>query len=115
MLCRSCSSKNTRVTCTEKYDTYTKRYCRCLDCGHRFRTVEKYEFQKPGPAKGYSRPGRIARGSSHGSSVLTEANVLEMRQLHRSGWTLQELKDKYGVGSSYISKICNYKQWTHVP
>jgi len=114
MLCRSCSSKNTRVTCTEKSDTYTKRYCRCLDCGHKFRTIEKYESPKPGPPKNYNRPGRIARGSAHGSSILTEANVLEMRQLFRNGWTLQELKDKFGMSSSYISKIVNYKQWKHV-
>jgi transcriptional regulator NrdR family protein len=115
MLCRNCASKNTRVTCTDKYETYTKRYCRCLDCGAKFRTVEKYEFPKPGPPKNYSRPGKIARGSNHGMSILTEENILEMRQLHRAGWTLKELKDKFGVSSSYISKIVNYKQWTHVP
>lgn len=115
MLCRSCSSQNTRVTCTDKYETFTKRYCRCLDCGHKFRTVEKYEFQKPGPPKGVSRPGRIARGSAHGCAILTEKDVLEMRQLRKKGWTLQELRDKYGMSSSYISKIVNYKQWTHVP
>lgn len=114
MFCRHCSSKNTRVTCTEKYETYTKRYCRCLDCGFKFRTVEKYEFPKPGPPKYYSRPGRIARGSAHGSAILTEENVLEMRKLFREGWTLQELKDKFGMSSSYISKIVNYKQWKHV-
>lgn len=115
MLCRNCTSKNTRVTCTDKYETYTKRYCRCLDCGAKFRTVEKYEFPKPGPQKNYSRPGKVARGSNHGMSILTEENVLEMRQLHRNGWTLQELKDKFGISSSYISRIVNYKQWTHVP
>ena len=114
MLCRSCSSQNTRVTCTEKFESYTKRYCRCLDCGHKFRTLERYELPKPGPPKNYNRPGRIARGSSHGRSILTEENVLEMRQLYKKGWTLQELKNKFGMSTSYISKIVNYKQWKHV-
>jgi len=115
MLCRSCSSNNTRVTCTVKHADFTKRHCICHDCGTKFRTIERFEQLKPGPPKGYNRPGRIARGSSHGNSIFTEENILEMRQLHKNGWTLQELKLKYGVSSSYISKIVNYKQWTHLP
>ena len=115
MFCRKCASPNTRVTSTEKHPDFSKRYCRCLDCGERFRTIERYAVAKPGPQKGYKRPGQIARGSKHGSAIFTEENILEMRRLYRSGWTLQKLKLKYGVSSSYISKIVNYKQWTHVP
>jgi hypothetical protein len=114
MKCRKCSSKNTRVTCTDHFEKSTKRYCRCLDCGEKFRTIEMYELGKPGPPKGRPRLGNIARGSSHGSSVFTEEDIVAMRQLHREGKTLKQIAEKYGVGSSYISKIVNYKQWKHV-
>ena len=58
MKCPKCHSKKTRVTCTEHHDkeskTYTKRYCRCLDCKSRFRTIEEetIEFANPGRKKG---------------------------------------------------------------
>jgi hypothetical protein len=73
-----------------------------------------YECGKPGPPKGQPRPGHIARGSSHGSSIFTEKDIVAMRQLHREGKTLKQISEKYGVGSSYVSKIVNYKQWKHV-
>jgi len=114
MKCRKCSSKNTRVTCTDHFEKTTKRYCRCLDCGEKFRTVEMYECGKPGPPKGRPRPGNIARGSAHGAAIFTEADILAMRKLHHEGKTLKQIAEKYGVGSSYISKIVNYKQWKHV-
>ena len=45
MKCPKCYSKETRVTCTEHHNknsqTFTKRYCRCLKCRTRFRTIEK--------------------------------------------------------------------------
>jgi hypothetical protein len=102
------------VTCTDHYEKFTKRFCRCLDCGEKFRTVEAYEIGKPGPPKGRPRPGNVARGSAHGASIFTEADILAMRKLHREGKTLKQIAEKYGVGSSYISKIVNYKHWKHV-
>lgn len=114
MKCRKCSSKNTRVTCTDHYEKLTKRYCRCLDCGEKFRTVEAYEISKPGPPKGRPRPGNVARGSAHGAAIFTEADILAMRKLHHEGKTLKQIAEKYGVDSSYISKIVNYKHWKHV-
>ncbi len=114
MKCRKCSSKNTRVTCTDHHEKITKRYCRCLDCGEKFRTIEMYEISKPGPPKGRPRPGNIARGSVHGSSIFTEADILAMRQLYKEGKTLKEIAQKYGVTPSYVSRIVRYLQWKHV-
>jgi len=42
MKCPKCHSKNTRVGTTEGHENFTKRYCKCLDCGSKFRTMEKY-------------------------------------------------------------------------
>jgi DNA-binding CsgD family transcriptional regulator len=115
MRCRQCSSTNTRVTCTDHYGQLTKRYCRCLDCGHKYRTVEQYEVLKPGPPKGKPRPGKIARGSNHGMSIFTEKDIRTMRRMYElKGHTLQEIADKYGISKSYTSRIINRKKWAHV-
>lgn len=114
MHCRSCSSNNTRVTCTEVHEKFTKRWCRCLDCGSKYTTIEKYEKGKPGPNKGTPRPGVIAVGSAHGSSVLTEQNVLAIRSLADAGKTYKQISVKFGISASYISRIVNKKSWTHI-
>ncbi len=51
MQCPECKSKETRVSCTEDHGDFTKRYCKCLDCASKFKTIEKYltKTSKPGP------------------------------------------------------------------
>ncbi|NBX52016.1 hypothetical protein EBT25_19290 [bacterium] len=115
MRCRACSSKNTRVTCTDHFSKDTRRYCRCLDCGERFVTIEKYAIPKPGPQKGVPRRGVIAKGSDHGSSFLTDENILEIRKMHAEGKTYKKISEKFGISPSYISRIVTKKLWKHLP
>tara|TARA_R100000152_G_scaffold18242_1_gene10005 strand:- start:312 stop:605 length:294 start_codon:yes stop_codon:yes gene_type:complete len=42
MQCPECKSTNTRVGTTEGRGEFTKRYCKCLDCKAKFRTIERY-------------------------------------------------------------------------
>ena len=42
MNCPKCISKNTKVSSTYPFEDFTKRYCKCLDCGECFTTIEKY-------------------------------------------------------------------------
>jgi len=112
MKCQSCNSKNTRVTCTDHFETLTKRYCRCLDCGFKFRTIERYEKYRRGPKRGGKLPDTA--GSKNGFSVLTEANVLDIRKLKREGKTNAEIAVVYGIARGHVSRIVNYKVWTHV-
>jgi len=42
MNCPKCISKNTRVSSTYPFEEFTKRYCKCLDCGECFTTIEEY-------------------------------------------------------------------------
>jgi DNA-binding CsgD family transcriptional regulator len=114
MKCRTCNSSNTRVTCTDHFPTFTKRYCRCLDCGTKYRTVEHYENPKPGPPKGSTRGGNIARGSAHGAAVLTEKDVLQIRRLHQEGKTYKVIAQKYGISVPYVSKLVKFKSWKHL-
>jgi hypothetical protein len=119
MKCPKCSSTDTRVTCTNHFDGYTKRYCRCLDCNFKFRTVERYEYielapAKPGPPKGVSRTRNIARGTRHGAAIFTEKNIKDMRYLYESGITLDVIANQYGTSRGYVSKIVNRKAWAHL-
>jgi len=56
MKCPKCNSEETRVSCTEKHENFTKRYCRCLNCEFRFRTKQEKEqyittIENPGKKK----------------------------------------------------------------
>tara|TARA_B100000945_G_scaffold321216_1_gene334514 strand:+ start:7847 stop:8140 length:294 start_codon:yes stop_codon:yes gene_type:complete len=57
MKCPQCKSKKTRVGTTEGRPTFTKRYCKCLDCGSKFRTIEKHFdiIERPGPKEVLNR------------------------------------------------------------
>ncbi len=55
------------------------------------------------------------RGERMGSSKLTEATVLKIRDMYSSGeWTLRALGKEFGVTNSNISSIVSRKTWTHI-
>lgn len=54
--------------------------------------------------------GRQAKGASHGSVKLSEAQVLEIKA---SNLTCRELAEKYKVHRSHIWAILNGKKWSH--
>ena len=115
MKCRACSSSNTRVTCTEhKLDT-TRRYCRCLDCGTKFRTIEHYETPKRGAPQGLpAHPNQTKPGSLNGSSVLTEQNVMHIRELAAQKQTYASIAATFGIHKDTVYKIVKHKAWKHV-
>ena len=110
MKCRSCSSTNTRVTCTDqKNDLVTKRYCRCLDCGEKFRTIERYEVAKPIPLE-----SSFTARAVHFNSKLTPFQVKTIRNLHQKGYSNGQIALKLEVHRSTICKIVNYKTFKNV-
>lgn len=110
MKCRACSSSNTRVTCTDQLQPdLTKRYCRCLDCGCKFRTVERYEIAKPIPLVPC-----VKAGTENGNSFLTDKDVLMIRHLHQKGLSNAQIAIRYGSNRSTISRIVNYKTYTNI-
>lgn len=110
MKCRQCNSINTRVTCTDHLqDDLTKRYCRCLDCGCKFRTVERYEIAKPIPLKPY-KPTDV----NNGNSKLTKRDVLMIRHLHQKGLSNGQIALRYNQHRSTICRIVNYKTYVNV-
>lgn len=110
MNCRSCNSINTRVTCTDKLKPdVVKRYCRCLDCGTRFRTVERYEV-----AKRIAINQFVPEGTSNGHSRLSVDEVLMIRHLHQTGLSNGQIAIRFGHNRSTISKIVNYKTYCNL-
>ena len=110
MICRQCSSSNTRVTCTDHIGPeVTRRYCRCLDCGHKYRTVERYEVAKPIPLKAYKPVG-----TKNGNSFLTDNDVLMIRHLHQKGLSNGQIALRYDTNRSTISRIVNYKTYINI-
>jgi transcriptional regulator NrdR family protein len=110
MHCRYCKSKNTRVTCTKHGVNETRRYCRCLDCGKRYITLEKYllpvsEVQR--------RPCQYIRGEESGFAVLTEKNV---RDIHRMAKNTRyvDIAKKYGIHRVTVYRIVHFKRWSHL-
>jgi hypothetical protein len=114
MRCRTCNSRNTRVTTTDSTNAgLTKRYCRCLDCKAHYQTTETYLVLKPGPKLG-SKTGTKVCGSAHPQSVLTETDVIRLRDMYQNGTRQVELVKIFGVNKTTIYKIVHRKKWTHV-
>lgn len=120
MNCPDCKSADTRVISTDHVDNKTTwRYIRCLECGAKFKTEEKYaERLKTGPRPwkdNYKcKPINPAKGESVASSVLTEANVLHMRALSEQGCSRQEIIKYFGVSASTVDRILKRKYWKHI-
>lgn len=58
--------------------------------------------------------GRHARGSRSGRSKLTEAVVLEIREMRRSGAPLADIAAKYNVTKGSVCMIANRRTWRHI-
>lgn len=116
MKCRSCNSMNTKVTVTEHKLSETWRYCCCLDCSTRYKTVEQYAVLKRGSIPGV--PQHInckVKGEQVGTSVLTEANVIEIRRLASECYqTYYQIARKFGIHKDTVYKIVHRKLWAHV-
>lgn len=58
--------------------------------------------------------GTRARGVTHGSSKLSDADVLEIRKLHSLGISNDVLADKFKVAKETIGHIYRRETWKHL-
>jgi transcriptional regulator NrdR family protein len=115
MKCRYCKSTETRTTVTEHHDNETWRYCRCLKCDARFKTIETYAIKKRGAKPNtIIHPNQIKRGEYNPSSVLTEDNIKLIRDLASQNKTYKWIAKKFGISLSTVYRIVNRKLWSHV-
>jgi IS30 family transposase len=57
---------------------------------------------------------RHVRGESHGSAKLTEAQVRQIRRLHREGAAVKRIAEAFGVSTVTVQSIIQRKSWKHV-
>lgn len=115
MKCRKCSSKETRVTVTVPHGNEVWRYCRCLKCDERFKTIEVYESKKRGAVPGVKQHANcILQGEKNGSSVLTEANIETIRKHAENKATYKQIAAEFGIHESTVYRIVKRKVWKHV-
>lgn len=64
----------------------------------------------------HTKPERWARGERVGGSILTAAQVSEMRALYLTGaHTQQDLADRFGVKRETIGRVVRGENWKHLP
>jgi hypothetical protein len=117
MHCRTCNSKQTRVTCTEIYPDHQRRYIRCFDCDTRFITKECYIKPKPGPKRGATRRNinYALKGESNPLAILQDKDVYAIRQAYDQGLTYMQIKSRFGIASSTYYRIGKRTSWSHLP
>lgn len=64
----------------------------------------------------YTRPERTARGERHGCAILTEQDVLTIRERRRSGdnSSASDLAREFKVGKSTILDVLRGHTWAHL-
>ena len=76
------------------------------NCKHAFRT---------GLNRRPWRERRPAQGEIHGFSRLTNADVQEIRRLHKAGVPRREVLKQFDVKRSQFYNITRYLAWRHLP
>ena len=54
------------------------------------------------------------RGSKNGMAKLTEPDVIIIKRMIKTGFTDEDIANKFGMGKKSINNIRNKKSWTHV-
>jgi hypothetical protein len=111
MDCYYCGG-STKRSCNLSRNGERHRWFRCTLCGKTSHTVETYVIK--GPPKDCERSRHAVLGSKNPNSVLTEADVLRMRDLAAQGTSTKELVRMYGVAAATISRIVNRRTWSHI-
>ena len=109
MNCRACNSTNTRVTCTEQAGDVANRWCRCLDCKSKFKTIERYAVAKPIPLDPH-----VLRGDKNPNAKLNAIQVQTVRHLHQQGYSNGQIALRLKMHRSTICKIVNYKTYKNI-
>lgn len=65
-------------------------------------------------AKGRNRNGPL-QGSKNGHSKLTEAQIVELRQLKAAGWSGERLGGRFGISGRHARDIAAGNYWRAVP
>jgi len=60
-------------------------------------------------------PSFCGQGEKHRCAKMTDAKIVEMRNLHASGYSINKLCKMYGIAHSSARAIIHRKTWKHLP
>ena len=106
MKCPVCNAKKTKVTCTQHKDSFTVRYCRCLTCDVKFKTVERYALPEECRTNSY--------GFMPVSSHIDEDAIKNIRRLKRNRYSIKRISEKVSIKPEVVDKIVRYRSFTNV-
>ena len=116
MKCPKCRAghKRTRVTCTTHLSDHTIRYCRCLDCKHKWKTEERIVKYQERP---YRNNGGVYNAKLNHSKVkeiraIAKENEKEVSKPQSQ--IIMDLAIQYGVEYECIKNVIKYKTWKNV-
>lgn len=82
---------------------------RCINPEHLFQGTTKENVQDA------IQKGRFHYGERSGSAVLTETDVLIMRQMYKEGATnYTHLGELFGVSAHNVKAVVTYQTWKHL-
>ena len=113
MKCPKCRAghKRTRVTCTTHLSDHTIRYCRCLDCKHKWKTEEKIVKYQERP---YHSGGWNAKLNKNKVKEIRRIAEVDKKAGIPKGDSIARLQIQYGVEFTTIRNVIIKKTWKHV-
>lgn len=123
--CQNCNQSFKRNLSEHKKNlrkNITKTYC-CIQCRQqalvKYTKEKGYRFQKGHKSSTQFKKGHknehALKGEESNFAVLTNQNVLDIRQQWRDGTTVKQLCKWSGMSESAIRSIIRYKSWKHLP
>ncbi len=94
---------------------WSKKKPECLQRGDNHWAKRNPEWVKRGVDRKVIPLEKRPRGEGHGCSKLTEASVIEIRNLHRAGERMKALANRFHVSKSTIGMVVNRHVWKHIP
>jgi DNA invertase Pin-like site-specific DNA recombinase len=56
----------------------------------------------------------IVKGENHLNAKLNDADVVQIRELYKGGFTQLKIAKAFGIGQDGVSRIVNRKLWSHI-
>ena len=94
-----------KMSDVHKGKTLTEKQLKCLELGRgiKYWTTETYD-----------KLSKANQGEKSATAKLTEENVIDILHMLKNGCRYNEIKDKYDITDSEISRIKNKKRWAYL-
>lgn len=119
--CPKCGSKKTFVTVTEVHPVkqLIRRFRRCGECSHRFRTTQQAEKYDDDAAIWRRKQRRETssrnRGLRNGRSYFTKENILEIRHLSDvEDVPYGQIAEKFGCAYQTVARIVRRERYQDI-